>query len=111
MGIEFIKAKMPLPNIENCGEYKDRKFFHICEVCQKYEILTPIEGYKKGWDYAPYMYPFKVISPRTCNECTIDKTVYFQVVGKHKAFTDLTNEQLEIIKRIYHEPESILVNE
>ncbi len=83
---------------------------HICEVCGKREVLTPQEGYQKGWDYAPYMYPFKVISPRTCNECTIEKTVYWQVAVLHKIFSDLTEEQKETIKRIYIEPDSILAN-
>lgn len=100
-----------MPNIENCREYKERKFNHICEVCQKQEILTPREGYENGWDYAPYMFPFGVISPRTCNECSIEKTVYWQIAVNHKAISDLTDTQKETIKRIYNEPDSILVNE
>lgn len=57
------------------------------------------------------MYPFKVISPRTCNEYAIEKTVYWQIAVNHKAISDLTDTQKETIKRIYSEPESILANE
>lgn len=108
MEVNFKEKKTPLPNIENSGEYKDSRFIHICEVCGRREILTPREGYEKGWDYAPYIYPFKVVSPRTCNECRMEKTVYWQISVKHKKFYDLTDTQKEIIKRIYNEPESIL---
>ncbi len=111
MGVNFKETKMPLPKIENCGEYKDRKIIHICEVCRKCEVLTPRAGYEKGWDFSPYMYPFKVVSPRICNECTIEKTVYWQIAVNHKSFSDLTDMQKETIKRIYGEPESILANE
>jgi len=111
MEVNFKEIKMSLPNIKNCGEYKDRKFIHICEVCGKREILLPEEGYKAGWDYAPYMYPFKVLSPRTCEKCGMEKTAYWAVAAKHKAFDELTASQKETIRRINNEPESILANE
>lgn len=111
MSVNFKETKMPFPSIGNCGEYKDRKFIHRCEVCGKQEILTPEEGYNAGWDFAPYMYPFKVISPRTCNECNIEKTVYWQIAVNHKSFSDLTDTEKETIERIYTEPESILAEE
>lgn len=78
---------------------------------RKHEILTPRKGYEKGWDYAPYMCPFKVISPRTCSECTIAKTVYWQIAVNHKTFSELTDTQKETVKIIYSEPESILADE
>lgn len=109
MPINFIETKMPLPNNENCGEYKDRKLRHICEVCSKEETLTPEEGYKKGWDYAPYMYPFKVLSPRTCNKCGMENTAYWAVAANNKTFNELTDIQKKTIKRIHCEPESIIV--
>lgn len=34
MGVDFKETKMPLPNIENCGAYRDRKFIHGCEICE-----------------------------------------------------------------------------
>jgi hypothetical protein len=100
---------MPLPSKDNGGEYKDKKLIHICEICEKHEILTPEEGYKAGWDYSPYMYPFKVISPRTCPNCGIENTVWADIPLRHKSFNELTTKQKEVVKRIYKEPESIIV--
>ncbi|MDA8227043.1 MAG: hypothetical protein M0T74_04960 [Desulfitobacterium hafniense] len=109
MSVNFLETtSMPLPSKENGGEYKDKKLIHICEVCGKREILTPEEGYKRNWDYSPYMYPFKLISPRTCGDCGIEKTVWWEIAAKHKNFEDLTESQKQTIKRIYNEPESII---
>ena len=33
----------------------------ICEICGTEKWLTPQEGFAEGWDYAPRMYPFKVM--------------------------------------------------
>ena len=41
----------------------------------------------------------------------MEKTVYWAIVAKNKAFDELTVSQKETIKRIYSEPESILVKE
>lgn len=111
MAVNFKETKIPLPNNKNCGEYADRKLVHICEICGKTELLTPKEGFDRGWDYAPYMYPFKVISPRTCESCGIKETAWFAIAGKHTSFENLTDKQKETVKRIYNEPESILPNE
>lgn len=108
MSINFKETSaMPTPSNDNCGKYKDKKLIHLCEVCGKEEKLTPEEGYKAGWDYAPYMYPFKVVSPRTCGNCGMEETAYWQVAAKKKSFEELTTQQKETIKRIYSEPESI----
>lgn len=80
---------------------------YITEVCGKREILTPEQGYKAGWDYAPYMYPFKVLSPRTCEKCGMEKTAYWAIAAKNKTFDEITVSQKETIKRIYNEPDSI----
>jgi len=106
--INFKETKTPLTSNFNSEDYKDNRFLHICEVCGKREVLTPEEGYKAGWDYAPYMYPFKVISPRTCGNCGIQETAYWQIAVKGKLFDELTDKQKETVLRIYNEPESIL---
>lgn len=102
-------SSIPLPSNDNCGEYKDRKLAHLCEVCGKREILTPRAGYENGWDYAPYMYPFKFISPRTCSKCGIEKTAWWQISTLGKSFNELTESQKGTVMRIYGEPNSILV--
>lgn len=112
MSVNFKEiSSMSFPSNDYDGEYKNRKFIHICEVCGKREILTPREGYENGWNYAPYCYHFKVISPRTCGKCGIEKTAYWAIAAKNKAFDELTASQKETIKRIYNEPESILAKE
>jgi len=107
MSVDFKETKTPSIN-KNASEFADQKLLHICEVCGKWELLTPNEGFQKGWDAAPYMYPFKVISPRTCGNCGIDETVWFEIAVKNKTFEDLSEKQKETVKRIYGEPESIL---
>ena len=42
----------------------NREYIHICEVCGRREILTPEEGYEKGWDYPPSTCSFGSIAPR-----------------------------------------------
>lgn len=95
----------------NCEGYENQKLLHICEVCGLQESLTPKEGYDKGWDYAPYMYPFRVVTPRSCPNCGITKTVWFELVAKHTPLDKLTEKQIQIIKRIQEEPKSILPKE
>jgi ribosomal protein L32 len=106
MPVNFIeKANFPLPQKSD----DNTLYHHICEVCGIREILTAEEGFQKGWDYSPRMYPFKVISPRTCPNCGIDKTVWADISLRHKTFEELSKEQKEMVKRIYGEPESIIV--
>lgn len=46
---------------------------HICEVCGCEEVLDSDEAFELGWDYPPRMGKFKVLSSRTCPNCTIEK--------------------------------------
>lgn len=92
------------------------KLLHICEVCGKEEILTPEEAFDLGWDYPPKMGAFGVLSPRTCGTCAIEKTLYFRTLMSEKdahgtVVMQMTDADLELLKRIAAEPESILVEE
>lgn len=89
-------------------EYADKKLIHVCEVCGRREILTPEEGYAEGWDYPPFMYPFGVLSPRTCPSCSLMDTAYWAIAAKGSAFEALTKSQKKAVLRILSEPESIL---
>ena len=51
-----------------------------CEVCDKKEILTEREAYDQGWDYPPFMGMWGIVSPRTCGNCGIEETAYWQVL-------------------------------
>lgn len=107
MGIEFKETTLSSSKENN--EYKNQKLIHICEVCGIKDVLTPEEGFEAGWDYAPRMYPFKIISPRTCNKCGMEHTAWWQICVNKKTFDELSSRHKETVKRIYNEPDSIIV--
>jgi hypothetical protein len=85
------------------------KFKHICEVCGKVEILTAAESFEEGWDYPPRMGEFGVVSPRTCNKCPIDRTVWWAIAIEHYTKDMLSPAQRDVVLRIAGEPGTILV--
>lgn len=87
------------------------KLKHICEVCGKTEILTPEEAFEQGWDYPPKMGAFGVISPRTCGDCTIEKTFWWRLTFHQVNLNELSDKDKEILERIVSEPASIIVEE
>lgn len=91
---------------------KDYRLIHVCEVCGKTEILTPDEAFEAGWDYPPRMGCFGVVSPRTCGDCPIDRTLYWALMtGEIKNREDLSEKQKETLDRILNEPYSIIPKE
>jgi len=84
---------------------------HICEACGKEEILTPQQGFDQGWDYPPKMLEFKVVSPRTCGNCSINETLWWVLSVEGKQIADLDEKQLQTLNRILREPESIMVTD
>ena len=85
------------------------KLLHICEACGKTEVLDSDEAYRKGWDYPPNMGKFGVVSPRTCESCTVDKTLWWALVVEKKSLEDLSEKQKGTLARILGEPESVAV--
>jgi len=81
----------------------DVPFDHICEVCGKTESLTPAQAYDAGWDYPPQMGEWGVVSPRTCQRCGMDATVWWALTTDKKTVSDLTPEQLATVARIRDE--------
>lgn len=73
------------------------KILHWCEVCDTEAELTSDEGYEQGWDFPPKMGAWAVVSPRTCPNCTIDKTAWFAAMNQK---LELTAKHLQTIKRI-----------
>lgn len=109
MGIKLKNVNPLLPGeSDEVKQYVNVKLLHWCEVCKKEELLTPKEGYEAGWDAAPYMYPIGVLTPRTCPQCTIEKTVWFDVTIQKKSIKDLSDDQKEVIERIMLEPSILL---
>lgn len=82
-----------------------KTFPHVCEVCGKEELLTSVESFKQGWDYPPRMGTWKIVSPRTCGNCTIDKTLWWALVAEKKSYEDLTPEQVLTLAKIQNEIE------
>lgn len=80
---------------------------HICEVCGVEKVMTPERAYKEGWDYPPSFGAFGVVSPRTCGECPIDQTLWWRLVVKRIAPTNLSVRDRALMNRINSEPESI----
>ncbi|MBP3197161.1 MAG: hypothetical protein J6N21_09180 [Butyrivibrio sp.] len=84
-----------------------KRLIHICEVCGKAKIMTSEQAFEEGWDYPPKMGSFGVVSPRTCGECCIKDTLWWALVNEKKSVEDLSENQLVVLSRIQHEPESI----
>ncbi|WP_237077056.1 hypothetical protein [Mycobacteroides abscessus] len=82
---------------------------HVCEVCGRDEILTPAEGYERGWDYPPRMGQFGIVGPRTCGSCPMSETVWAALMLNGVAAEDLTVAQKDVVARILAEPRSIMV--
>lgn len=81
---------------------------HRCEVCGKSEMLTPDDAFEAGWDYPPRMGAFRMVSPRTCGNCGIDRTLWWAVAVENKSIAELTESQLQTLEIIGGEPLSIL---
>lgn len=84
------------------------RFWHYCEVCGKKELLTADEAFERGWDYPPRMGRFRILSPRTCGNCSIADTLWFKLVSKEKTPYALSEDEKETMERVMNEPESLL---
>lgn len=82
-------------------------YTHICEVCGKTEDLEAEVGFDAGWDYPPRMGAFKVLSPRTCPNCPINKTLWWRITAEGSNI-ELTDEDEVFLRRVNSEPESII---
>jgi len=82
----------------------------ICEVCGVEETLTEERAYQKGWDYPPKMGAFGVISPRTCPNCVINRTLWWALTVDHYEVGMLTDQQKATLQRILGEPATILAS-
>jgi len=81
---------------------------HICENCGKEEVLSAQEAYYKGWNYPPIMGCFKSVSPRTCENCGIKTTLWWELKVNKRPVEQLSEKYLQTLKRIWGEPESAL---
>lgn len=91
-----------------------KPFRHICEVCGKMEVLTSKQAFDDGWGYPGIdgVYKtenFKILAPRTCGDCGIEKTVWWALLMEKKGFENLTEAQKLTVERINQEPENLLI--
>lgn len=84
------------PDSEHLDEY-------ICEVCDLHADLTEEEAYKAGWDYPPFIGAWGIISPRTCPNCLIENTAYWQIITV--GTENLSDKHMATIRRILAERE------
>lgn len=94
------------------------KYWHICEVCGKKELLSSKEAFDQGWDYpgpdgiykqVPN-YGFRMIVPRTCGNCLIKDSLYWKM--QTGELTKDTNKKYEeYLERIISEPWSLIDEE
>ena len=89
---------------------KKKRVRYICAVCKKEEIDIEEKLFQKGWDYPPNLGEFRVVSPRTCPDCPITKTLWWAINIEHKNTEELTNDQRQTLARILSEPNNIYVN-
>ncbi|AIQ50632.1 hypothetical protein R70331_03160 [Paenibacillus sp. FSL R7-0331] len=81
---------------------------HICECCGKEQTISSEEAYAQGWDYPPKMGSFKIVSPRTCGECIIQNTLWWEITCNKTPPGQLSERHQQTLKRILTEPESIM---
>lgn len=93
---------------EKDGEQSDMLLRHICENCSTEVVLTSEDGYQQGWDYPPKMGAFTIISPRTCGNCGIQTTLWWEIMCNKTPLDQLSEKHQETLKRILTEPESIM---
>ena len=87
------------------------RFWHYCEACGKKELLTADEAFEQGWDYPPRMYEFRMLSPRTCGDCSITSTLHWKLVTGEADFFSLNEHDKETLEQIKNEPESLMPGE
>ena len=87
--------------------------------------MTAEAAYIKGWDYPPKLGKFGIVGPRTCGDCGIEQTVWWNVMksanknadednfGSESTYSDtMTPEhKRKVIMRIAKEPYSLLEEE
>ena len=94
-------------------------FWHYCEVCGKKEHLNSKEAFEAGWDYPGLYgvykdktnYGFGEILPRTCGQCTMEKTIYVRLETEGIHINECKGKLKKTLNRIFSEPESLIKEE
>lgn len=114
MPIKFSLSETSFNNEKNLPkkDFSGLVLRHICEVCGKDEVLDVEQAFNEDWDYPPKFCNFKVLSPRTCGDCGINQTLWWDLVVTGEADSNnLNRHHKEILNRILTEPQSVYVPE
>lgn len=76
---------------------------HWCEVCGVEAFLTPVAAHEAGWDFPPLMGWFGVVCPRTCPDCKLADTAWWQLAVAQTATSALDPRHVRTIERIVRE--------
>lgn len=103
--IQAVDFKMKAPE----------RFWHVCCSCGKEEILSSKEAFEKGWDYPGpdgiYKdmpnYGFCILTPRTCGDCSINKSLYWRLMESN----EVNEKDKKTLERILNEPMSLIVDD
>lgn len=76
-----------------------------CEVCGAEFVGTSKEAYEAGWDIPPIITPFRVLGPRTCVCCLMDKTLWHKIVFTKAE--DFSDAEFDTLRRILGEPATL----
>ena len=74
-----------------------------CEVCDARELTTDQHAFDAGWDYPPFIGAYGIVGPRTCGNCMMIDTVWWDIVVNKKNGDTLTEKQLATVARILAE--------
>jgi uncharacterized OB-fold protein len=80
----------------------------ICENCGKKAILSAQTAFAQGWDYPPLLGSYTVVSPRTCGDCGIETTLWYELEVNGTPVERLSAKHLKTLERILGEPDTIL---
>ena len=82
---------------------EEKRFEHWCEACGATEFLTPEEAFEAGWDFPPRMGAWGVVSPRTCGDCGINRTLWWALTVEKKDIDSCIPRQRQVLARILNE--------
>lgn len=79
------------------------QFEHWCEACGKTEVFSSEEAFERGWDFPPRMGAWGTVYPRTCSNCSINKTLWWALMVEKKTIDKCTPHQRQVLARIMNE--------
>jgi hypothetical protein len=66
-------------------------------------MLTGEAGFQAGWDFPPRFGAFGVVSQRTCGNCLINTTAWWQLAVLKKNYEELSDKHKSTVLRILGE--------